>query len=155
MPEKTYVETTIISYLAARPSGDPLTRLHQDVTRVWWEGKRSTFELYVSEVVLDEAARGDQSIARARIALVESLPILAVNDQARNLAAAILQSAALPSKAAADAMHIAIATVNAMDYLLTWNCTHIANAIIFRKVADICRGMGYDPPTVCTPEELS
>jgi predicted nucleic acid-binding protein len=155
VPQKTYIETTIISYLAARPSSDPLTRVHQDVTREWWDRRRSGFELYVSEVVLDEAARGDQSMARARLAFVESFPILAVNDQARQLAAAILRSAALPQKAAADAMHIAVATVNAMEFLLTWNCTHIANAIIFRRIADLCRGMGYDPPAVCTPEELS
>ena len=93
-------------------------------------------------------------MAKARLNLVQSIPILAVNEDARTLATAILRSAALPRKAAADALHIAVATVNAMDYLLSWNCTHIANAIIARRISAISREMGFDPPTVCTPEEL-
>ena len=92
--------------------------------------------------------------AAARLAVLEPFPILRVTEEARELAAAILQSTALPPKAAADAMHIAVATVNAMDFLLTWNCTHIANAIVFRTVATVCREMGFEPTTVCTPEEL-
>ena len=93
-------------------------------------------------------------MAKARLALVEAIPILSVNEDARRIATAILRSSALPSKAAADAMHIAVATVNAMDFLLSWNCTHIANAIIFRRISVLCREMGYEPPVVCTPEEI-
>jgi len=93
-------------------------------------------------------------MATARLSLMEAIPILSVNEEARRLARAILKSAALPPKAAADALHIAVATVNAMDFLLSWNCTHIANAIVFRRIAILCREMGFDPPVVCTPEEL-
>ena len=152
--EKVYIETTIVSYLTSRPSGDSLTRSHQELTRDWWNGRRAGFDIYVSEVVVDEAARGDRVMAAARLSLIQSIPILSVNEDARTLAAAILRSAALPSKAAADALHIAVATVNAIDYLLSWNCTHIANAMIARRISAISREMGFDPPTVCTPEEL-
>jgi predicted nucleic acid-binding protein len=151
---KAYIETSIVSYLASRPSREPLAKVHQELTHEWWERRRSRFDLYISEVVLEEASRGDAAAASARLAIVESLPILNVDDQARALAAAILRAAALPAKSAADAMHIAVATVNAMEFLLSWNCTHIANAIVFRRVSAICRGMGFDPPAVCTPEEL-
>jgi len=152
--QKVYIETTIVSYLTSRPSGDALTRSHQELTHDWWNTRRDQFEIYVSEVVLDEAGRGEHSMATARLRLVEAIPILSVNEDARSLAAAFLKSAALPSKAAADALHIAVATVNAMDFLLSWNCTHIANAIVFRRISAQCREMGFDPPVVCTPEEL-
>lgn len=154
MFQKVYIETTIVSYLTSRPSGDALTRSHQELTHDWWKTRRDQFEVYVSEVVLEEAGRGDHSMATARLRLVERIPVLSVNEDARRLAAAILRSAALPPKAAADALHIAVATVNAMDFLLSWNCTHIANAIVFRRVSALCREMGFDPPVVCTPEEL-
>jgi hypothetical protein len=151
---KTYIETSIISYLVARPSSDALAKAHQDLTREWWERRRMRFELYISQIVLDEARRGDPEAASARLAIAETLPVLKLSEDARQLTAAILRSAALPPKAAADAAHIAIATVNAMEFLLTWNCTHIANGVILRKVAAVCREMNLEPPTVCTPEEL-
>jgi len=151
---KIYIETSVIGYLTARPSRDALARAHQDLTRDWWEYRLNQFEIFVSEVVLDEIARGDATAARARVAVVERYPILRVSDSARNLAAAILSSAALPAKAAADALHISIAAVNGMDFLLTWNCTHIANGIILRAVGKISRELGFEPPIVCTPEEL-
>jgi len=152
--QKVYVETTIVSYLTSRPSGDSLTRSHQELTHDWWNRRRADFDVYVSEVVLAEAARGDEVMATARLNLIRSVPVLSINEDARTLAAAILRSAALPPKAAADALHIAVATVNAMDYLLSWNCTHIANAIIARRISALSREMGFDPPAVCTPEEL-
>jgi predicted nucleic acid-binding protein len=151
---KAYLETTIVSYLTAWPAREPVTKVHQGITREWWDERRNRFDLFISEIVLDEAARGDQIAAAARLAVLEPFPILRVTEEARELAAAILESTALPPKAAADAMHIAVATVNAMDFLLTWNCTHIANAIVFRTVANVCREMGFEPTTVCTPEEL-
>lgn len=154
MQDKVYLETTIISYLAGRPSAQPLARLHQQLTHEWWQKRRLQFDLFISEVVLEEAARGDPEPARLRLEVVNALPIIRVNDQARELARSFLKSAALPSKAAADALHIAVATVNAMDFLLTWNCTHIANGIILRKIAKICREMNLEPPIVLTPEEL-
>jgi hypothetical protein len=154
VPSRIYIETSFFGYLCSKPTRDELTNAHQQLTQDWWNRRRGLFDLYVSELVIDEAGRGNAAEARVRLSVVESLPILRASEEANQLAAAILRSAALPAKAAADAAHIAIATVNAMDFLLTWNCTHIANAIILRRVTAICRNMGYDPPTVCTPEEL-
>lgn len=153
---KVYLESSVISYLAARPrpDRDVIATAHQQITREWWERRRSRFELYVSVEVLTEIRRGNPQSAELRLGYVESLPILEADDQARALAAEILRTAALPQKAAADAAHIAIATVNGMDFLLTWNCTHIANGIVQRAVSGLSRDMGFEPPTIVTPEEL-
>lgn len=154
MLPKTYVETSVISYLTARPSRDALASGHQELTRQWWEHRRSRFELYVSELVVQEAGRGDPSAARARLAMIAEYPVLRINPVARSLADSILRRAVLPSKAAADALHIALAAVNGMAFLLTWNCTHIANGFVLQSVSALCREAGFDPPIVCTPEEL-
>lgn len=151
---KVYLESSVISYLAARPSRDIVATAHQQITREWWERRRGNFELYVSVEVLNEIRRGDAGAAEMRLGYVRSLPVLEADDQARSLAAEILRTAALPQKAAADAAHIAIATVNGMEFLLTWNCTHIANGIVQRAVSRLSREMGFEPPTIVTPEEL-
>jgi len=152
---KVYLESSVVSYLAApRPSRDMITAAHQQLTRNWWDRRRSEFDLYVSVEVLNEIRRGDPEAARIRVSYVQSLHVLEADAEARELASRILGSSALPSKAAADAMHIAIATVNGMEFLLTWNCTHIANGIIMRAVARLSREMGYEPPIIVTPEEL-
>ena len=151
---KSYLESSVVSYLAARPSRDVVATAHQQLTREWWDRRRSEFDLFVSAEVLNEIRRGDPSAAAIRYALVESLPLLEADDRARSLAGAILKSAALPANAIADAMHIAIATVNGMDFLITWNCAHIANGIVLRTVTRVCRESGFEPPIVCTPEEL-
>ena len=154
MKPTVYLETSFIGYLTMRPQRNPLVLAHQQLTKEWWERRRESFDLFVSEIVLEEIGRGDAEAASQRLAIVENLPILRATDQARSLAAAILKSAALPPKASADAAHIAVATINAMDFLLTWNCTHIANGIVLRKVSAVCREMNLEAPIVCTPEEL-
>jgi hypothetical protein len=153
---KVFLESSVISYLAARERSnrDIIATAHQQITREWWDRRRSRFEMYISIEVLNEIRRGDPRSAELRLAYVESLPVLEADDQARALAAEILRTAALPQKAAADAAHIAIATVNGMDFLVTWNCTHIANGIVQRAVSRISRAMGLEPPTIVTPEEL-
>jgi len=151
---KAYIETSVISYLVARASRDALASGHQQLTRQWWEHRRSRFELYVSELVVQEAGRGDPSAARARLDMIAEYPVIRINPVARSLADSILRRAVLPSKAAADALHIALAAVNGMAFLLTWNCTHIANGFVLQSVNTLCREAGFDPPIVCTPEEL-
>jgi predicted nucleic acid-binding protein len=153
-PPKVYLESSVISYLAARPSRDIVATAHQQLTREWWERRRAKFDLYVSIEVLNEIRRGDPGAAQLRLRYVESLPVLEADDQARTLAAEILRTSALPAKAAADAAHIAIATVNGMEFLLTWNCTHIANGIVQRAISRLSRDLGFEPPTIVTPEEL-
>ena len=104
--------------------------------------------------MLYEAGRGDPAAAQARLAIVQGLPVIQVNEAARSLAAKIFGATTLPDNAAADALHIALAAVNGMEFLLTWNCTHLANAVVLRVVNAVCREAGYEPPLVCTPEEL-
>lgn len=110
--------------------------------------------MFVSELVVQEAGRGDPNAARARLEIIAEYPVLRINPVARNLADSILKKAVLPSKAAADALHIALAAVNGMAFLLTWNCTHIANGFVLQSVNVLCQEAGFDPPIVCTPEEL-
>lgn len=154
MGARTYLDTSVISYVTNRPSRDIVTLAHQQLTRDWWERRRQNFELHVSELVVYEAGRGDAEAARARLDLIRGLPVLRVNDTARSLAESIFRATTLPDKAAADALHIALSAVNGMDFLLTWNCTHIANGVVLKVVNAVCRDSGYEPPTVCTPEEL-
>jgi predicted nucleic acid-binding protein len=151
---KTYVETSVISYLTARPSRDEIAAAHQRLTRDWWEHRRARFDIYVSELVVQEASRGDAVAARARLEAVEGYPVLRIDAVARGLADRLLRGAVLPSKAAADALHIAVAAVTGMNFLVTWNCTHIANGFVLQSVNALCRDAGFDPPIVCTPQEL-
>jgi len=153
MGRRVYLETSVISYLAALPSRDVVVAGHQQVTRDWWEG-RTRFELFVSDAVIEEAARGDRNAARRRLELLTGIPVLTVHRGADSLARSFLTEAALPSKAAIDAVHVALAAVHAMDFLVTWNCTHIANAIIRPQLEVLCWRAGYRPPVICTPFEL-
>jgi hypothetical protein len=150
---RVYLETTIPSYLTARPSRDILRAAEQEVTRTWWE-RREFFELYVSELVLAEVAAGNPGAAQARLGALVGIPVLGVSEEARALATALVDAAALPSSAALDALHIAIAACNGMDFLLTWNCRHIANAVMRPHIERTCRTIGFEPPVICTPREL-
>lgn len=154
MASSVYVETTIVSYLTARPSRDLVQRAHQQLTRRWWRTRRLQFDLYVSPPVIQEAAGGDPLRAQKRLAALKAIPVLDATPAAMQLAAALVGPGAIPEPAAMDAAHIAIATVHGLDYLLTWNCAHIANAAIRNSIESICRGAGYEPPILCTPEEL-
>jgi len=150
-----YIETSVISYLTARRNQrDLIVAAHQELTREWWESRRQDFTLFASAVVIEEALRGDKVFAQARMALIEQMRLADVTRAARELAARLLREAGLPAKASADALHIAICAVNGIDYLLTWNCTHLANAFMIPRVNNICRTGGFEPPYICTPEEL-
>jgi hypothetical protein len=151
---RVYVETTVVSYLTAQPSRDIVVAAHQQVTREWWQ-QRGRYELFVSEAVLQEAARGDAVAAAARLAALQGLPVLDVGAAVGDLTRRLLAAGAVPQKALVDAVHIAVAAVNGMDYLLTWNCAHIANATVRVKVEAQCRLAGNAPPVICTPEELT
>ena len=150
---KVYVETTVVSYLIARKTRDPIAVAHQAVTRRWWR-RRKRFELYCSQIVVSEAGAGDAQAAQRRLAALKGVPSLETNDTVKVLAAAVAKAAALPKRATEDALHIALATVHGMDYLLTWNCRHIANAEIRNVVAAVAYDHGYGVPVICTPEEL-
>lgn len=154
MSETIYIETSILGYLTARSTKNSILAANIEVTRDWWETRRGAFTLYISQLVLDEVARGDTEIAAQRLEIVRGFPLVELDRSVRDLAAEFLKQSNLPPKAADDAIHIAAATVSGLDYLLTWNCKHIANAQIQRKLTQIVLDFGYQLPIICTPYEL-
>jgi len=153
MKRKIYIETSVVSYLTARPSKTIVGAAHQQITLAWWE-TRSQYELLASESVLRECGAGDPDAAQKRLAMLNDIPLLLITEQALNIAESLVQRGTIPSKAAEDALHIAVATVNQVDYLLTWNCRHIANPEIQRGIAAYLEQIGLFLPFICTPEEL-
>jgi predicted nucleic acid-binding protein len=154
MKAKLYLETTIPSYLVGRPSRDLLVAAHQEITREWWESRRSGFDLYISELVVQEVRAGDAALATDRLEILRDIPVLAVDSEILKLAQALVTAGPIPHKAAGDAAHIAYATVYGCEYLLTWNCRHLANAELQRGIRRVVELHGYDVPSLCTPEEL-
>lgn len=128
MKPRVYIETTIPSYLTSRPHPNLIIAAHQQITQTWWEVRRKHFGLFVSPFVVEEAGDGDEEAARKRLAVLDGIPQLVVTDAAERLAAVLLTKGAIPKTVATDAAHVAVATVHRMDYLLTWNCKHLANA---------------------------
>jgi hypothetical protein len=150
-----YIETSVVSYLVGWLNQRDLGVAHsQQFTREWWSRRRSHFDLFISPVVIDEAGKGDPALAAQRLEYLATVAVLEVTSAARSVAAELLRLTGIPRKAELDALHISVAAVSGMNYLLTWNCTHIANAEILPKVYEVCRGLGYEPPFVCTPLEL-
>jgi hypothetical protein len=154
MKPTVYIETTIISYLTAWRSNNAVRAAHQVATREWWDHERGGYELRTSEVVRIEASAGDPLAAAERIAVLDQLPLLPVTAEARRLGGELLARMVLPATEDRDAAHIAIAATNGMDYLLTRNCGHLANATLRTRIELVCRSLGYEPPVICTPLEL-
>lgn len=154
MKPKVYIETSIPSYLTARLSNDLRVAANQNTTIEWWETRRQGFELFISEFVAAEAILGNSKAARKRLETIADLPKLSVTEAVRTLAKALISEGPIPPKAEIDAYHIAVAAANGVEYLLTWNCAHIANAIMRPKIEEVCRQQGFEPPIICTPQEL-
>jgi hypothetical protein len=153
MPLRVYVETTIPSYLTAWPSRDSIRAGEQQQTALFW-ARRHEYELVGSELLLEECGAGDPDAAKARLAVIIDLPILEQGPDVAKLADTLMQQVPLPANAVADATHIALAAVHGIDLLVTWNCKHIANAVLRPRVEAVCRAAGYEPPSICTPTEL-
>ena len=154
MNSTVYLETSIIGYLASRPSRDLITAANQQLTRDWWDEHRERYDLYVAEPVVAECCAGDPRAAQERLDVIGEIPVLDVTAAAENLADDLVKQIPLPENAEVDALHIAIATVNGINFLLTWNCAHIANAALQPQIEAICRSAGFEPPTICTPQQL-
>jgi hypothetical protein len=152
--ETVYLETSFISYLVARPSRDVVVAGHQQTTQEWWANRRSLFECSVSQVVIDEASIGDPTEVQKRLAIIGALPSLDVTEDATALTQAVMAAGMLPPHAFPDAAHVAVSAVHAVDYLLTWNCKHLANAQIARRIALVCEKLNHKMPIICTPDEL-
>ena len=154
MKPKVYIETSIPSYLTSSFSNDLRVAANQNTTIEWWETRRPSFDLFISEFVAAEAILGNFEAAQKRLEIIADLPKLAVTEAVRTLAKALISDGPIPPKAEIDAYHIAVAAVNGVEYLLTWNCAHIANAIMRPKIEEVCRRQGFEPPIICTPQEL-
>jgi len=152
--QSVYIETTIPSYLAAWPSRDLIQAARQQITHDWWNNHRDQYELRISQIVLDEAAAGDADAAKRRMPLLQDIPLLDLTVAVNDVAKAIMATGLLPAKATRDAVHIAVSSVHGVDFLLTWNCRHIANAAIMKELGAVVEVSGYEMPILCTPEEL-
>ena len=149
-----YLETTIPSYLAAHPSRDLVVAAHQQISHEWWNTAHERFDLFVSEAVLAEARAGDSEISARRLNLLNDLPVLQLNDDVRSLTRKYDQALGLQGRARADLPHFAFAVAYEMDYLVTWNCSHIANGTVIRRLLHLNGQFGRPTPLIVTPEEI-
>ena len=154
MSSTVYIETSIIGYLTSWPSRDSITAANQRLTRDWWNQCRENFDIFISQFVVDECAEGDEVAVKERLNVIADIQQLDVTEAVETLADGLIHQVPLPEKAQVDALHIAIATVHGIEYLLTWNCTHIANATLCPQIERICRLFSYEPPRICTPQEF-
>jgi len=152
---KVYIETTIVSYLTAWPSRDVVRLSHQMITREWWEIERPNFDVFTSELVIKEVSAGDPTAASERLMALSGIPLLAITPDGLDLAERLAAALSLPDRARADAAHVAIAAINGIEFLLTWNCKHLANGILLPKIEQTCMAHGFQPPRILTPEQLT
>ena len=154
MKRSVYLETSIVSYYTARPSRDLVIAAWQEVTHEMWPVLQTDFDRYISALVIQEASRGDKEAAERRLNTLSGIPVLELTDQARELANSLITSGAIPGTSEEDALHIAVASLNGMEFLLTWNFSHINNAFKKSRIIKAIEGHGFVPPEICSPEEL-
>ena len=154
MKKKVYIETTIPSYLVARPSRDITLLYHQEITKEWWEEYKDTYELFISEIVYEEASKGDKKYSQLRFDILKTVNVLDYDDEIEQITKIYLDYFSFLKKSIRDASHIAYAVFYKMDFLLTWNCRHLANAEMRSTLHRINNKLGYKTPDVCTPLEL-
>ncbi|MBI1748177.1 MAG: type II toxin-antitoxin system VapC family toxin [Acidobacteria bacterium] len=154
MEPSVYIETSVISYLPAKPSRDLIVASHQQITVDWWDQVRPNLKCFVSDFVIQEAERGNATYAQKRLEAIKDFPVLELSGEIKDLAQKYFAAILIPERAKVDAFHLAVAAWHRMDYLLSWNCTHIASGRVRRIVRDINDGLGVHTPTICTPEEL-
>ena len=149
-----YLETTIIGYLTIQPSRILRIAANKQTTHEWWTGHRHRISVFISRFVISECSAGDPNAATDRLRTLADIPLLELTNDAESLAAALLEGVPWPPKAATDALHIAVAAINGIDCLLTWNCRHIANPALRPRIETVCRKRNFEPPVICTPREL-
>lgn len=155
MKPTVYIESSVVSYYCARPARDVIILAHQELTRYWWKSCLCDYAPFISAFVLEEISMGDSEAARKRLQSVASFPQLPIIPEIEPLFALYVKELQLPERAYRDALHIAMASAHHVDYLVTWNCAHIANAAVRRKLARINMIEGIGIPVICTPEELT
>ena len=154
MSDSIFIETTIPSYYVARRSRDIVQAARQELTIEWWDNHRGRYELLSSQIVLDEIARGEEVMAERRLRMLADVPLLVISEPVIEVAEHLLQDGVVPQRAADDAFHIACAGVHCVDFLLTWNCTHIANPHNRHRIEHCFTRHGLEVPVICTPEEF-
>lgn len=152
--DSVYVETTVVGNIAGRLHPDPTIAARQRVTRDWWATASARYELFVSQVTVDECAAGDPDAASERLDVIRKLALLDESDAAEDLGARLIARRAVPDSQPRDALHIAIATVHGIQFIVTWNFKHILNPHLQATIADTCYEAGFVPPVICTPEQL-
>lgn len=152
--DTAYVETTVIGHLVGRDHPNPVIAGRQVVTRIWWSTASSGYRLLASQLVLEESGGGDPDAAAERLDALRDVELLEASVDVDRLATALTDAGAVPASEPRDAYHIAIAAVNGVRYLVTWNCRHIANAAMRDQIEMVCRAAGFEPPIICTPDEL-
>ena len=152
--EKVYVESSVISYITARPSRDLVVSARQAITNEWWEQKRKKYDVYISELVIEEIASGDKEAAQKRLDVVKAIPNLEITETAKELAGLLISSGAVPDNSPEDALHIGLAAAQGVEYLLTWNFKHINNATKRADITQLIESQGFLSPVLCSPEEL-
>jgi len=150
-----YIESTVISYYAASRTRDLILAAHQQITWEWWESVLPRFDAYVSQIVLDEISRGDPDAAQRRLDAVRTFAVLEMTSDVASLADMYFGALDIPLKARNDSFHLALAVYHGMDYLVSWNCTHISSGRVRNIVGGINDKRGYQTPIICTPEELT
>ena len=154
MKQTLYLETTIPSYLKAKQSRDIIQTARQQITAEWWDSRLKDFDIYISQVVIDEASEGDTVASTKRMEAIKTFPLLEITEEVVDLAQKIIIEKIIPEKAIRDALHIAVATFHEMSFLLSWNCKHISNAELIKRLRKIVWDEGLELPVICTPEEL-
>jgi hypothetical protein len=154
MVQSVYIESSVISYLVARPSRDVVVAARQAITETWWQSQRAEFDLFVSSLVVQEISRGDIAASEKRLQAVENIPLLATSPEAQRLAEDLLAKGAVPVNSEEDALHIAIAAAGGIEFLLTWNFKHINNAQTKAFITTVVESHGFACPILCSPEEL-
>ncbi|MBI5594399.1 MAG: type II toxin-antitoxin system VapC family toxin [Deltaproteobacteria bacterium] len=154
MKKRIYIETTIVSYYTARPSRDLMIAGHQEATRDLWPELSTKYETYISALVYEEASKGDSDQAKIRLAAIKPFPMLDIDEEVRSLAENIITGRGIPANYPEDALHIAIAAVNSIDVVVTWNFAHLNNPFTRRAIRRIIENEGYLCPEICSPDEL-
>ena len=154
MKETVYLESTVISYYTSKPSRDIIIYAHQQLTKDWWEASQKEYQFYVSEIVIEEISRGNKEEARKRLEFVSEIPVLDLTDDIERIAGIYAEKLSIPDRAFGDALHLATACVHKIDYLITWNCKHLANAHVIKNLGNVNQELGIHNTIICTPEEL-
>ena len=154
MKESIYFETTVVSYYTSKPSRDIIVLAHQEITRQWWPKAIRRYNVFISGVVIEEASSGDPGAAKRRLEELKDFPHLELDDKVEEMAQVYMERLEIPEKSFRDATHLAVASVHNIDYLATWNCTHLANGKVIKKLMKINESFSIHMPIICTPEEL-